>query len=73
MVQMVKRATARMDRLVRDMLEVGRLEAGHTLPVETRCVGRRARDPRGRATPTRRWRSRAASGSSATCPTRCPR
>jgi signal transduction histidine kinase len=38
MVQMVKRATARMDRLVRDLLEVGRLEAGHTLPVETRCA-----------------------------------
>ena len=37
MVKMVKRATARMDRLVRDLLEVGRLEAGHTLPVETRC------------------------------------
>ena len=38
MVGMVKRATARMDRLIRDLLEVGRLEAGHSLPVETRCA-----------------------------------
>ena len=38
MISMVKRATARMDRLLRDLLEVGRLEAGHTLPVEPRCA-----------------------------------
>jgi signal transduction histidine kinase len=38
MVQMVKRATARMDRLVRDMLEVSRLDSGRTLPINARCV-----------------------------------
>ena len=38
MLKMVKRATARMDRLIRDLLEVGRLDAGHTLPVAPRCA-----------------------------------
>ena len=38
MLKMVKRATARMDRLIRDLLEVGRLEAGHTLPLAPRCA-----------------------------------
>jgi signal transduction histidine kinase len=38
MVQMVKRATQRMDRLVRDLLEVGRLDSGRTLPIHARCV-----------------------------------
>lgn len=38
MLGMVKRATARMDRLIRDLLEVGRLDAGHTLPVQPRCA-----------------------------------
>lgn len=38
MVQMVKRATARMDRLVRDLLEVSRLDSGRTLPIHARCV-----------------------------------
>lgn len=38
MVQMVKRATQRMERLVRDMLEVGRLDSGRTLPINARCV-----------------------------------
>ena len=37
-LKMVKRATARMDRLIRDLLEVGRLESGHTLPVSPRCA-----------------------------------
>lgn len=37
-VQMVRRATQRMDRLVRDMLEVSRLDSGRTLPIEARCV-----------------------------------
>jgi signal transduction histidine kinase len=38
MVQMVRRATQRMDRLVRDMLEVSRLDSGRTLPINPRCV-----------------------------------
>lgn len=38
MVKMVKRATARMERLVRDLLEVGRLDAGRTLAIEARCA-----------------------------------
>jgi signal transduction histidine kinase len=38
MVQMVKRATARMDRLVRDMLEVSKMDAGRTLPIDARCA-----------------------------------
>jgi signal transduction histidine kinase len=38
MVQMVRRATQRMDRLVRDMLEVSRLDSGRTLPIAPRCV-----------------------------------
>ena len=38
MVRMVKRATERMERLVRDMLEVSRLESGRTLPIDARCV-----------------------------------
>ena len=38
MVQMVRRATQRMDRLVRDMLEVSRLDSGRTLPINARCV-----------------------------------
>ena len=38
MVQMVRRATQRMDRLVRDMLEVSRLDSGRTLPIAARCV-----------------------------------
>jgi len=38
MVRMVKRATERMERLVRDMLEVGRLDSGRTLPIDARCV-----------------------------------
>src|SRR5688572_532053 len=38
MVKMVKRATERMDRLVRDMLEVSRMEAGRTLPIDPRCA-----------------------------------
>ena len=38
MVKMVKRATERMDRLVRDMLEVSRLGAGRTLPIDARCA-----------------------------------
>lgn len=38
MVRMVKRATERMDRLVRDMLEVSRLDSGRTLPIDARCV-----------------------------------
>lgn len=38
MVKMVKRATERMQRLVRDMLEVSRLDAGRTLPINARCV-----------------------------------
>ena len=38
MVRMVKRATARMERLVRDMLEVSRLDSGRTLPIDPRCV-----------------------------------
>lgn len=38
MVRMVKRATERMDRLVRDMLEVSRMDSGRTLPVDPRCV-----------------------------------
>ncbi len=38
MVRMVKRATERMERLVRDMLEVTRLDSGRTLPIDARCV-----------------------------------
>jgi signal transduction histidine kinase len=38
MLSMVKRATARMDRLIRDLLEVGRLDAGHTLPMSPCCA-----------------------------------
>ena len=38
MVRMVKRATERMERLVRDMLEVGRLDSGRTLPIDARCA-----------------------------------
>ena len=38
MVRMVKRATARMDRLVRDMLEVSKMDSGRTLPIDRRCV-----------------------------------
>src|SRR5687767_9331443 len=38
MVQMVRRATERMERLVRDMLEVSRLDSGRTLPINARCV-----------------------------------
>lgn len=38
MVRTVKRATERMDRLVRDMLEVSRLEAGRTLSIDARCA-----------------------------------
>ena len=38
MVKMVKRATERMERLVRDMLEVSRLGSGRTLPIDARCV-----------------------------------
>jgi signal transduction histidine kinase len=38
MVQMVKRAIQRMDRLVRDMLEVSRLDSGRTLPIVAKCV-----------------------------------
>ena len=38
MLKMVKRASERMDRLVRDMLEVGRLGSGRTLPIDARCV-----------------------------------
>ena len=37
-VRMVRRATQRMDRLVRDMLEVSRMDSGRTLPIEARCV-----------------------------------
>jgi signal transduction histidine kinase len=37
-VRMVKRATERMERLVRDMLEVGRLDSGRTLPIDARCT-----------------------------------
>ena len=36
MLQMVKRATARMDRLIRDILEVSRLDAGRSLPIAPR-------------------------------------
>ena len=38
MLQMVKRATARMDRLIRDILEVSRLDAGRSLPISPRCA-----------------------------------
>ena len=38
MVQMVKRATARMERLVRDMLEVSKMDSGRTLPIDARCM-----------------------------------
>jgi signal transduction histidine kinase len=38
MVRMVKRATERMERLVRDMLEVSRMDAGRTLPIDARCA-----------------------------------
>ena len=38
MVRMVKRATERMDRLVRDMLEVSRMDSGRTLPIDARCA-----------------------------------
>ena len=38
MVQMVRRATARMERLVRDMLEVSKLDSGRTLPIDARCM-----------------------------------
>jgi signal transduction histidine kinase len=38
MLNMVKRATARMDRLIRDILEVARIDAGRSLPIEARCA-----------------------------------
>ena len=38
MLGMVKRATARMDRLIRDILEVSRIDAGRTLPIAARCA-----------------------------------
>ena len=38
MVQMVRRATQRMERLVRDMLEVSRMDSGRTLPIDAQCV-----------------------------------
>jgi signal transduction histidine kinase len=38
MVQMVRRATQRMERLVRDMLEVSKMDSGRTLPIDARCV-----------------------------------
>src|SRR5688572_5969358 len=37
-VKMVKRATERMDRLVRDMLEVSRMDGGRTLPITASCA-----------------------------------
>ena len=38
MLGMVKRATARMDRLIKDILEVSRIDAGRTLSIEPRCA-----------------------------------
>src|SRR5688500_3943237 len=38
MVKMVRRATERMDRLVRDLLAVSRLDSGRTLPIVAPCV-----------------------------------
>jgi signal transduction histidine kinase len=38
MVKMVRRATERMDRLVRDMLEVSKMDSGRTLPIDARCA-----------------------------------
>ena len=37
MVRMVRRATARMERLVRDMVEVSKMDAGRTLPIDAQC------------------------------------
>jgi len=71
MVQMVKRATERMDRLVRDTLEVSRLDSGRTLPVNARCVNvapvlREACEDQAAVAQAR------ALSSSATCPKRFP-
>jgi signal transduction histidine kinase len=38
MLEMVKRATARIDRLVKDLVEVGRMEAGRGLAIEAACA-----------------------------------
>ena len=37
-VKMVRRAIARMDRLVRDMLEVSKMDSGRTLPIDAHCL-----------------------------------
>ena len=71
-VQVVRRAVDRMNRLIEDLLDVAKLEAGQKLAIDTGAAGHQDRGRGDVRRPRRRGRAQAACAWTARSPTTCP-